>query len=215
MSETGIGKAVRRKEDQRFVTGKGRYTDDINRPGQTHAYFLRSPHAHAKIKSIDCTEANAAPGVVAIFTGADVAKDGLGGLICGWTVHSKDGTPMKQGAHPILALDTVRYVGDHVAMVIAETYLEAKSAAELIDVDYDVLDAAPSVATAQAPDAPQVHAEAPNNTSFDWELGNKAETEAALKSVAHIITLDLTNNRLIPNAMEPRAAIGDFDSGTG
>ncbi|MEQ9520517.1 MAG: xanthine dehydrogenase family protein molybdopterin-binding subunit [Parvibaculum sp.] len=215
MSETGIGKSVRRKEDQRFITGKGRYTDDINRPGQTHAYFLRSPHAHARINSIDLTAAKAAPGVVEIFTGADIERDGLGGLICGWTVHSKDGSPMKQGAHPILALDTVRYVGDHVAMIIAETYLAAKSAAELIDVDYEVLDASPSVATAQEAGAPQVHPEAPNNTSFDWELGNKAETEAALKAAAHVITLDLTNNRLIPNAMEPRAAIGDFDSGTG
>jgi aerobic carbon-monoxide dehydrogenase large subunit len=214
MSSSGIGQAVRRKEDKRFITGAGRYTDDLNRPGQTHAYFLRSPHAHAKINGIDLTEAVAAPGVVSIFTGSDVAADGLGGLICGWTVHSKDGSEMKAGAHPILAEDTVRYVGDHVAMVVAETYAQAKSAAELIAVDYDVLDAAADVGTAQNGSAPQVHAEAPSNTCFDWELGNKPETLAALKNATHVIKLDLTNNRLIPNAMEPRAAIADYDSGT-
>ncbi len=215
MSQSGIGQSVRRKEDYRFITGAGRYTDDLNRPAQTHAYFLRSQHAHARIKNIDLSEASKAPGVIAIFTGADVAADGLNGLICGWTVHSKDGSEMKFGAHPILALDTVRYVGDHVAMVVAETYLEAKSAAELIDVDYEVLEAIADVATTQAPDAPQVHSEAPANTSFEWELGNQTETQAAFKQAAHIIKLDLTNNRLIPNAMEPRAALGDFDTGTG
>ncbi|MEQ9144965.1 MAG: xanthine dehydrogenase family protein molybdopterin-binding subunit [Parvibaculaceae bacterium] len=214
MSGTGIGQAVRRKEDQRFITGAGRYTDDLNWPGQTYAYFLRSPHAHARIRNIDIGPAQSAPGVVAIFTGADVAADELGGLICGWTVHSKDGSEMKAGAHPILALDTVRYVGDHVAMVIAETYQEARNAAELIDVDYDVLDAAVDVADAQDASAPQVHAEAPRNTCFEWELGNPAETEAAFAKAAHIVKLDLTNNRLIPNAMEPRAAIGEYDTGT-
>jgi len=215
MSQSGIGQSVRRKEDYRFITGAGRYTDDLNRPAQTHAYFLRSQHAHARIKNIDLSEASKAPGVITIFTGADVAADGLNGLICGWTVHSKDGSEMKFGAHPILALDTVRYVGDHVAMVVAETYLEAKSAAELIDVDYEVLEAIADVATTQAPDVPQVHSEAPANTSFEWELGNQTETQAAFKQAAHIIKLDIINNRLIPNAMEPRAAIGDFDTGTG
>lgn len=214
MSGTGIGQAVRRKEDQRFITGAGRYTDDLNRPGQTYACFLRSPHAHARIRNIDIGPAQSAPGVVAVFTGADVAADELGGLICGWTVHSKDGSEMKAGAHPILALDTVRYVGDHVAMVIAETYQEARNAAELIDVDYDVLDAAVDVADAQDASAPQVHAEAPRNTCFEWELGNPAETKAAFAKAAHIVQLDLTNNRLIPNAMEPRAAIGEYDPGT-
>lgn len=215
MSETGIGQPVLRKEDHRFITGAGRYTDDIYRHGQTHAYFLRSPHAHARLANIDLTEAQNAPGVVAIFTGADVAADELGGLICGWTVHSKDGSEMKFGPHPILALDTVRYVGDHIAMIVAETHSQAKSAAELIDVVYDVQEAAADVATAQGASAPQVHAEAPCNTSFDWVLGNEAETMAAIESAAHIVKLDLVNNRLIPNAMEPRAAIGDFDTGTG
>ena len=119
---SGIGASVRRKEDHRFITGKGKYTDDINREGQTHAFFLRSPHAHAKIRSIDLTAARAAPGVVGILTGEDLAADKIGGLICGWMIHSKDGSPMAAGAHPALAQGTVRYVGDHVAVVIAETY---------------------------------------------------------------------------------------------
>lgn len=211
----GLGQPVRRKEDFRFITGNGHYTDDINRPRQTYAYFLRSPHAHAKIKSIDTSGAATAPGVVAIFTGKDVAADELGGLICGWTVHSKDGSEMKAGAHPILALDTVRYVGDHVALVVAETHAEAKSAAEMIDVDYEALPAAVSLATCQSPDAGQVHDIAPRNTCFEWELGNKDETKAAFAKADKIIKIDLVNNRLIPNAMEPRAAIGEYDKGTG
>ncbi|HUD51166.1 xanthine dehydrogenase family protein molybdopterin-binding subunit [Parvibaculum sp.] len=215
MNEQGIGQPVRRKEDFRFITGNGHYTDDISRPHQTHAYFLRSPHAHAKIRAIDTKMALTAPGVVAIFTGKDIAADKLGGLICGWTVHSKDGSAMKVGPHPVLAFDTVRYVGDHVAMIVAETQAQAKSAAEMIDVDYEELPAAVSLATCQKPAAPQVHPEAPNNTCFEWELGNKPETEAAFAKAAKVVKLDLVNNRLIPNAMEPRAAIGEYDKGTG
>jgi carbon-monoxide dehydrogenase large subunit len=215
LSDQGIGKPVRRKEDFRFITGNGHYTDDINRPRQTHAYFLRSPHAHAKIRSIDTTTAAKAPGVVAIFTGKDIAADRLGGLICGWTVTSKDGTPMKAGAHPVLALDTVRYVGDHVAMVVAETQSQAKSAAEMIEVDYEALPAAVSLSECQKPGAGQVHADVPRNTCFEWELGNKAETEAAFTKASKIVKIDLVNNRLIPNAMEPRAAIGEYDKGSG
>jgi carbon-monoxide dehydrogenase large subunit len=210
-----IGSGVKRKEDHRFITGQGRYTDDINRPGQAHAYFLRSPHAHAKIKSIDTREAANAKGVVAIFTGKDIAADKIGGLICGWMITSKDGSPMKAGAHPALALDTVRYVGDHVAIVIAETHAQARDAAELINVDYQDLPVVTDPAKAQSPGAPQIHAEAPKNTIYQWEIGNKPETEAAFKKAAHVVRLNLNNNRLIPNAMEPRAAIGDYDDGTG
>lgn len=215
LSEQGMGKRVRRKEDFRFITGNGNYTDDIDRPRQTHAYFLRSPHAHARIRSLNVSAAAEAPGVVAIFTGKDIAADKLGGLICGWTVTSKDGSPMKAGAHPVLALDTVRYVGDHVAMVVAETQAQAKSAAEMIEVDYETLPAAISLAECQKPGAGQVHADAPRNTCFEWELGNKPETEAAFARAAKIIKIDILNNRLIPNAMEPRAAIGEYDKGTG
>ena len=134
MSATGIGASVKRKEDIRFITGKGHYVDDINRPGQAYAYFLRSPHAHATIDKIDASAALKAPGVVAIFTGDDIAADKVGGLICGWMIHSKDGSPMKAGAHPALAQGKVRYVGDHVAVVIADTYAQARDAAEKIVV---------------------------------------------------------------------------------
>src|SRR5215213_6271036 len=149
MNATGIGASVRRKEDQRFVTGKGRYVDDLNRPGQAHAVFLRSPHAHAAIRSIDAAAARAMPGVLAVLTGDDLAADKIGGLICGWMIHSKDGTPMRAGAHPALAQGKVRYVGDHVAVVIAETLSQAKDAAEAVTVEYDVLPAVVDPAQAQ------------------------------------------------------------------
>ncbi len=214
MSATGIGASVRRKEDQRFITGKGHYTDDINRPGQAYAVFVRSPHAHAKIKKIDTAAALKSPGCLAVYTGADVAADKVGGLICGWMIHSKDGSPMKAGAHPALASGKVRYVGDHVAVVIAETLAQAKDAAEKVAVDYDTLSAAVDVATAQGNGQPQVHDEAPNNTVYQWHLGDKAAVDAAFASAKHVTKLDLVNNRLIPNAIEPRAAIGEYDSGT-
>ena len=153
MSATGIGASVKRKEDIRFITGKGHYIDDINRPGQAYAYFVRSPHAHADDQKIDASEALASPGVVAVFTGDDIAADKVGGLICGWAIVSKDGSPMKAGAHPALAQGKVRYVGDHVAVVIADTYAQAKDAAEKIVVDYGVLPAVADPATAAKPGA--------------------------------------------------------------
>jgi len=213
MSATGIGASVKRKEDIRFITGKGRYTDDINRPGQAHAYFVRSPHAHAIIKSIDATETLASPGVVAVFTGADIAADKLGGLICGWAIFSKDGSAMKAGAHPALADGKVRYVGDHVAVVIADTYTEAKDAGEKLVVDYEVLPAVVDLKTAVG-NKTVVHDVAPDNTVYNWHLGDKAATDAAFAAAAHVTKIDLVNNRLIPNPMEPRAAVGDYDSGT-
>ncbi len=213
MSATGIGASVRRKEDHRFITGKGNYTDDINRPGQTHAFFIRSPHAHANIKGIDTKKALSMPGVVSILTGADLAADKIGGLICGWMIHSKDGSPMKSGPHPALADGKVRYVGDHVAVVIAETLAQAKDAAEAVKVTYEVLPAVVSTAHAQDKGAAQVHAEVPNNRVYDWAIGDKAATDAAFKNAKHVTKMDIINNRLVPNAMEPRAAIGEYDSG--
>jgi carbon-monoxide dehydrogenase large subunit len=213
MAATGIGAPVKRKEDQRFITGKGQYTDDINRPGQTWAVFVRSPHAHAAIRKIDASAALKSPGCLAVFTGDDIAKDKVGGLICGWMIHSKDGSPMKAGAHPALAQGKVRYVGDHVAVVIAETLAQARDAAERVSVDYDPLPAAVDVATTQNAGQPQIHAEAPNNTVYQWHLGDKAKVDAAFASAKHITKIELTNNRLIPNAIEPRAAIGEYDSG--
>ncbi len=214
MSATGIGASVKRKEDIRFITGKGHYVDDINRPGQAYAYFLRSPHAHATIDKIDASAALKAPGVVAIFTGDDIAADKVGGLICGWMIHSKDGSPMKAGAHPALAQGKVRYVGDHVAVVIADTYAQAKDAAEKIEVHYTELPAVIELAKAASAGQAQIHDAAPNNTIFNWHLGDKAATDAAFASAAHVTKLDLINNRLIPNAMEPRAAVGEYESGT-
>src|SRR5438874_1166888 len=161
MSSTGVGAAVRRKEDQRFITGKGHYTDDINRPGQTHASFIRSPHAHARIKRIDTKAASAMPGVVAVLTGAELVGDKIGNLICGWMIHSKDGSPMKMAPHPALAVGKACHVGDPVAIVIAETLAQAKDAAEKVSIDYDVLPAVADPGGAQAEGAPQIHELAP------------------------------------------------------
>jgi aerobic carbon-monoxide dehydrogenase large subunit len=214
VSATGIGASVKRKEDQRFITGKGQYTDDINRPGQTYAVFVRSPHAHATIKKVDTAAAKASPGCIAVLTGAELAADKVGGLICGWMITSKDGSPMKAGAHPALAASKVRYVGDHVAVVVAETLAQARDAAEKVKVDYDVLPAVVDLATAQNPGQPQIHPEAPNNTVYNWHLGDKAAVDAAFGQAKHVTKIDLVNNRLVPNALEPRAAIGDYDTGT-
>src|SRR5581483_684777 len=211
-SPTGIGASVKRKEDFRFLTGRGTYTDDINRPGQTYAYILRSPHAAADIVKVDTSKASKAPGVVTILTGADYDK---GGLPAGWQIHSKDGSPMIEPPHFPLCKDKVRHVGDQVALVVAETYAQARDAAELIDVTYKETKACVSVADADKPGAPQVWPEAKNNVCYDWHLGDKAATDAAFAKAAHVTKIDIVNQRLIPNAMEPRAAIGDFDRATG
>jgi carbon-monoxide dehydrogenase large subunit len=213
MSSTGIGASVPRKEDFRFITGQGRYTDDINRPGQAYAHFIRSPHAHATISRIDTSAALAIKGVLAVFTGDDLAADKVGSLICGWMIHSKDGSPMKAGAHPALAQGKVRYVGDHVAVVIADTPAIARDAAEKVVVDYTVLPAAADMVSATSKGAPVLHDVAPDNTVYNWHLGNKDATDAAFAKAAHITKLDIINNRLVPNAMETRAAIGDYDAG--
>src|SRR6202521_4780325 len=215
MSATGIGAAVRRKEDHRFITGKGHYTADVDRPGQTHACFVRSPDAHARIKGIDAKAATAMPGVLAVLTGADLATDKLGNLICGWMIHSKDGSAMKMAPHPALAQTKACHVGDPVAVAIAETLAQAEDAAEQVKVDYEVLPAVAEPAQAQAAGAAQIHEVAPKNTIYQWHLGDRAKTEAAFQSAAHVTKLDIVNNRLVPNAIEPRAAIGEYDSGTG
>ena len=214
MSETGIGASVLRKEDYRLLTGNGNYTDDINIVGQTHAYFVRSPHAHATLNSINTAAAAAAPGVVAVFTGDDLAADGIGGLICGVVVTGKSGEPNATPAHPALAQGKVNYVGDHVAVVIAETLAQAKDAAELVEVDYGVLPSVTDTASAAAEGAPQIHDVAPNNICFDWPFGEKADVDAAFDGAHKISTLELVNNRMVTNPMEPRAALGDYNAGT-
>ena len=198
-----IGRSVERREDYRFLTGQGQYTDDIVLPQQSYAFFLRSPHAHAKIKSINTAAAEKAPGVLGILTGKDTA--GIGGLPCGWLITSTDGTPMKEPRHSVLAEGKVRYVGDQVAMIVAETLAQAKAAAELIEVDYDVLPAVVDTGTA-AKAKTAVHDEAPNNVCYTWALGDKAAVDAVFAKAAHVTKLDFINNRLVPNAIEPRAA---------
>ena len=211
MTTQGIGAAVRRKEDRRFLLGKGNYVDDITLSNQSYAVFVRSMYAHAKITKIDTKAAKAAPGVLAVFTGDDVAADGLGTLPCGWLVKSKDGSNMVEPPHPALAQGKVRHVGDPVAMVIATSKAAARAAAGLVDVGYDVLPAIGLVNDAVKPGAPAVHDEAPNNLCYDWHIGDPAAVDAAFAKAAHVVDLDLTNNRLAPNAIEPRAAIGDYD----
>ena len=204
-----IGQSLKRKEDLRFLIGAGQYTDDVDMQHQTRGYFLRSPHAHARIRRIDTAKAKAAPGVVAIYTGADL--DGVNGLPCGWLITAVDGTPMKEPPHPVLAKGKVRYVGDTVALVVAETRDQAKDAAELIEVDYEVLPAVVNPVDALKPGAPQIHDEAPGNKCYTWSIGDKAAVDAAFAKAAHVTRLDLVNNRLIPNAIEPRAAIASYN----
>src|SRR5215469_11127304 len=211
----GIGVSVRRKEDARFLSGHGNYTDDINRPGQLYAYIRRSDRPHAKINGIDTAAAAKAPGVAAVYTGADMAADNIGGLPCGWQIHNKDGSPMKEPPHPVIAVGKVRHVGDPVAVVVAETKQAAKDAAELIGIDYQDLPAAASVRDAIAPGAALVHDDVAGNICYDWHIGDKAVVDAAFAGAAKVVKLELTNNRLIPNAMEPRAALGEFDAHSG
>ncbi|MBI3376726.1 MAG: xanthine dehydrogenase family protein molybdopterin-binding subunit [Betaproteobacteria bacterium] len=205
-----IGARIERKEDYRFLTGAGQYTDDVVLPGQTHAVFVRSPHAHAKIRSIRKDEALKKPGVLALFTGEDLAAAKVGGLPCGWLITDVNGQPMKEPAHPCLAQGKVRYVGDHVAVVIAETLEEAHEAAEAVHVDYEVLPSVVDTASASSKGAPQLHENAPDNTCYVWAIGDKSVVDKAFAGAAHVTRLDLVNNRLIPNAVEPRAATGAY-----
>jgi|1048.fasta_scaffold00173_20 carbon-monoxide dehydrogenase large subunit len=206
-----IGESVLRKEDLRFLTGAGQYTDDVKLADMTYAVFVRSPHAHARIRSISKAAALAAPGVIAVFDGEDVAADKVGGLPCGWLITSTNGEPMKEPPHPILAQGKVRYVGDHVAMVIAETLDQARNAAELVEVDYEALHAVVDVRDAKAAGAPSIHDQAPDNHCYKWAIGDQAQVDAAFANAAHVTKIDLVNNRLIPNALEPRAAIGCYN----
>ncbi|MGB0817307.1 MAG: xanthine dehydrogenase family protein molybdopterin-binding subunit [Candidatus Puniceispirillaceae bacterium] len=205
----GIGASVRRKEDKKFITGKGRYTDDINRNGQLYAYFIRSDVAHANIKNINVNAAAKCEGVVAVYTGEDIAADGIGGPICGWTPTNRDGSAPKEPPHPLLAVGKVRYVGDHIAVVIAESLEAAQAASEKIVIDLDNLPAVVDPATAIG--NTQIHDEMDDNVYFDWELGDETATADALGSADKVIELTVTNNRVIPNAIEPRAAVAEYD----
>ncbi|WP_113338210.1 xanthine dehydrogenase family protein molybdopterin-binding subunit [Rhizobium cremeum] len=212
MGVEGIGARVARKEDKRFLTGKGRYTDDMVVPGMKYAYFVRSPYAHARIKGVDASAAKAMPGVIDVLDGRQLLADGIGNLICGWMIHSKDGSPMKMGAWRPLAHETVRYVGDAVAVVVADSAAEAHDAAEAVVVDYEELPVVTEAPEALKPGAPQLHPEAPGNLIFDWEIGDSAATDQAIASAAHVTEIEIHNNRLSPNPMEPRAALGIYDA---
>ena len=212
-AETGIGAAVKRREDLRFITGRGTYTDDLNVPGQTYGVFLRSPYARAKINAIDAADALQVDGALAVFTGQDTAADGLGDLPCGWLVKSKDGSDMVSAPHPPLAVSQVNYVGEPYGLVVAESLAAAREAAELVAADFKEL--TPVVAAAEAAKASPIHEGLEANLAYDWELGDEAATDAALAAAAHVTRLDLTNNRLIPNAIEPRAALATFDPTSG
>jgi carbon-monoxide dehydrogenase large subunit len=213
MGQFGIGQSVRRVEDRRFLTGNGRYLADIDLPRQLHAYFLRSPHAHARFLKIDARAAAAAPGVELIGLGADRVADGIGTLPCDTHLPNSDGTPMKAPARHALALDRVRHVGDSVAVILAGTLAQARDAAELIEVEYEALPAAVDTAGALASGAPQVWDEAPGNLCLDWSLGDAAPVERAFAGATHVLRLPLVNNRLVVNSMETRGVIAAYDPG--
>ena len=211
MSKFGIGQPVRRVEDQRFITGNGRYTDDINQPGQAYGYVLRSPTAHARIARIDTAAAEAAPGVLLVVTAAEYDAS----IPCLIPMQNRDGTDRADPRHPVLCKDEVNYVGDRVAFVVAETRMQAKDAAELIEVEYEDLPSVADTAGALAKGAGQVHPEAPGNLAFDWHFGDEAATDAALTKAARVVELELINNRVICNAMEPRAAVAVWNAADG
>ncbi len=205
-----IGKAIKRREDPELITGQGKYTDDLALPGMAYATIVRSPHAHARIQGIDASAALAHPSVVAVYTGKDVADSGIGGVVpVGWLLPG-----LKTPDHPILATEVTRYVGDGVAVVITEDRYSGPDAAELIDVDYEPEDAVTDVLAAVKEGAPQVHAEAPGNVAFEWQLG-EGDVDAGFAAAAHTAEVDLRNNRLIPHAIEPRACLASFDQTSG
>ncbi len=212
MAKFGIGQPVRRVEDQRLVTGRGRYTDDINLPGQAYGYVVRSPHAHARIRRIDTSRALAAPGVLAVLTAADT---GEAAVPCFVPMKNRDGSDAPMPPHPVLVRDKARYVGDKVAFVVAETRAQARDAAELVEIDWEPLDAVVDTAGAIGAGALPVHAECPNNVAFDWHFGDEKAVADAFAKAARTVRLELVNNRLVCNPMEPRAAVAEWDAAAG
>tara|TARA_R110002072_G_scaffold29764_6_gene93648 strand:- start:3560 stop:5923 length:2364 start_codon:yes stop_codon:yes gene_type:complete len=211
----GIGASSKRREDVRFLTGTGNYTDDINIRGQAYVFFLRSDVAHGTLTNVDVSAAEGMPGVVKIFTGADFTE--IGSIPCGWQVTDKHGEVMQEPRHPVLAHGKVRHVGEPIAAVVAETLSEARDAAEAIVVDIDELPAVINMKDAVKDGAPKVHDDLTSNLCYDWGFveENKAAVDQAFKDAAHVTTLELVNNRLIANPMEPRVAVGDYARGDG
>ena len=214
MGNFGVGQAIRRVEDQRFLTGTGRYTDDITVPGQVYLYLLRSTHAHADITAIDVSAAKAAPGVLAVLTSADLDAMNIGGLPCEIVPPNLDGTMLTAPVRPVLAKGRVRYVGEPIVAVVAETLAQAKDAAELVEVDLKDLPVSVRTGETDQPGKPQLHAGVPNNVLSHWHLGDKAKVEEAFKKAFKVVSIDLINNRMNPTALEPRGAIGEYDAKT-
>jgi carbon-monoxide dehydrogenase large subunit len=212
-----VGQPVRRYEDLRLITGRGRYTDDVALPNMAYAFVLRSPMGHANIKRIDAAAARKMPGVLFVGTGDDVRTDGLGDVPCSTPLVSRDGKPRHDTPRPILAQGKVRHVGQPVALVVAQTLAQARDAAEAIEVDYESLPAVTEAKDALAPGAPQLFDHVPGNLLFDWDndTGDAKATEAAFAKAAHVVNLELINNRVVANSMEPRNAIAEYDPASG
>ncbi|MDX1540329.1 MAG: xanthine dehydrogenase family protein molybdopterin-binding subunit [Geminicoccaceae bacterium] len=215
MAKFGIGQPIRRVEDQRFVTGHGQYTDDIKRDDEVFGFVLRSPEAHARIRGIDLGAAQSAQGVLAIFTGADIEASGGNQLPCLVPLKNHDGSSRADVLRPVLATDRVRHVGDNVAFVVAETLAQARDAAELIEVDYESLPAVTDMISATDDGAPLVYDHVKNNLAFDWQYGDQAAVDSAFESAAHVTRVDIVNNRVVANPMEPRAIVAEWDDTAG
>ncbi|TMJ23862.1 MAG: xanthine dehydrogenase family protein molybdopterin-binding subunit, partial [Alphaproteobacteria bacterium] len=205
--QQGIGAPLRRVEDRRFLLGRGRFVADINVVDALHCVLVRSPHAHARIHAIDVSAAVAAPGVVAVLSGEDMAADGIKAMRPLWVIASRDGSPMAEPPRFALARGTVRHVGEPIAAVIATTREQAMDGAERVRVDYETLPAVVDVRAAQAVSAPQLHAGVPGNVCFRWARGDEAHVRTVFVSAAHVIALELINNRVAGAAIEPRAVL--------
>src|SRR5262249_9656326 len=208
-TERLVGQPIRRREDPRFITGRGTYTDDVRLPGTQHAVFVRSPLAHARLRSIDTAAARAVPGVRAVFTGKDLADGGVNPIPVGWLLPGLKTTDFRA-----IAVERVRHVGEAVAVVVAESAAIARDAAELVSVDFEELPVVADAVAALRPGAPRVHDGAPDNRCFHWEIGDRAKTEAALKKAAKVVRAKLVNQRLIANAIEPRASLASYQGAT-
>ena len=214
LQKYGVGQPVRRKEDDTLVRGKGKYTDDFNLPGQLYAFIVRSSHAHGVIRSIDTAAARSMPGVLGVWTGTDMASAGQAPFTCGLPLKNRDGSPLLQTNRTPLMTDKVRYVGDPIAFVVAETLVQARDAAESVVLDIDPLPAVTDPDEAARPGAPQLYDHIPNNTALDYHYGDKAAVDAAFAGATHVTKLDIINTRVAVVAMEPRSALASFDKTT-
>ena len=211
LQKHGVGQPVRRKEDDTLVRGKGKYTDDFSLPGQAYGWMVRSSHAHGIIRGIDISAARAMPGVLGIWTGADLASANYKPFICGLPLKNRDGSPLLQTNRMPLATDKVRYVGDPVAFVVAETVVQARDAAEAVEIDIESLPAVTDAAEAARPGAPQLYDHIPDNVALDYHYGDAAKVDAAFAAAAHVTKLDIVNTRVAVVPMEPRVALGHYD----